>query len=234
MSNLKIKQSTCDLLSLALSILVALLGFLVMTGWILHISALIEMRRGLVAVVFNTALCFFLVGTALALPTLWQQPMQKLQTAVGIFIFILCALILGEHIYDKQFGIDWAFLHTWFKDGNTRPGRLAPNTAIGFMVIGSALVLMSRVTTKWRALTLQILTVLVLAIGITGLVGYTLSQDLLFGWARSARMAIPTAIGMILTSIAIWLRWHRAEWYRTRMYFQDDEKIALSVLQSLP
>jgi hypothetical protein len=200
----------------------------------LHISALIEMRRGLVAVVFNTALCFFLVGTALALPTLWQQPMQKLQTAVGIFIFILCALILGEHIYDKQFGIDWAFLHTWFKDGNTRPGRLAPNTAIGFMVIGSALVLMSRVTTKWRALTLQILTVLVLAIGITGLVGYTLSQDLLFGWARSARMAIPTAIGMILTSIAIWLRWHRAEWYRTRMYFQDDEKIALSVLQSLP
>ena len=176
--------------------------------------------------VFNTALCFLLTGIALTLPELTGKPMPKLQTFIGSFIFSLCLLILREHILDINSGIDWAFLHTWLRDGNTRPGRLAPNTAIGFMLIGTILILMNRVSNKWLALAIQLLTVVLLAIGLTGLVGYTLAPDLLFGWARSARMAIPTALGMIITAITLWLSWHRASWYQSRMYFQEDEKIA--------
>ena len=209
-----------------LGMAVMLLGITVLSGWIFHVIALVEIFPGFVAVVFNTALCFVLTGAALALPGLTGRPMPKLQTIMGSIIFILCALIFGEHLLDKSFGVDWAFLHTWFHDGNIRPGRLAPNTAIGFMLIGSTLILMNRVSAKWRAVAVQLLTISVLVIGLTGLVGYALAPDFLYGWARSARMAVPTALGMIVTSVALWRTWHRAEWYQSRKYFQEDEKIA--------
>ena len=220
-------QSRLSFLQTLLAIAVALLGVFVLFGWILHVRAMVEIRAGYVAMVFNTALCFALTGSALALPGLIGKPTPKFQTLIGGTIFILCAMVFTEHLFDKSLGVDWAFLHTWLKDGNIRPGRLAPNTAIGFMLIGATLILMNRVSNKWRALAVQILTFGVLAVGLTGLIGYTLAPDLLFGWARSARMAVHTALGMIVTSIALWLSWHHADWYRSRRYFLEDEKIGL-------
>jgi diguanylate cyclase (GGDEF)-like protein/PAS domain S-box-containing protein len=220
-------QTRFGFLSTLLGIAVAILGMFVMLGWLLHVRAMVEIRAGYVAMVFNTALCFALTGMALALPGLRGRPTPKFQTLVGGIVLVLCATILVEHIFDKSLGIDWAFLHTWLRDGNIRPGRLAPNTALGFMLIGTTLILMSRVSNKWRASLVQILTFGVLAVGLTGLIGYTLAPDLLFGWARSARMAIHTATGMMVSSIALWLSWHHAEWYRSRRFFQVDDKINL-------
>ena len=212
-------------LPILLGIAVAGLGITVMLGWLLHVRAMVEIRVGFVAMVFNTALCFTLSGSTLALPGLLGKPLPKFQVLVGGAIFILCALIFTEHLFDISLGIDWAFLHLWINDGNIRPGRLAPNTAIGFMLIGATLIMMNRVASKWQALTVLILTLSVLAIGVTGLIGYTLAPDVLFGWTHSARMAVHTGLAMIVTSIALWLSWYNAEWYRSRNYFRDDEKI---------
>lgn len=208
-----------------LGIAVAGLGITVMLGWLLHVRAMVEIRVGFVAMVFNTALCFTLTGSALALPGLLGKPLPKFQVLVGGAIFILCALIFTEHFFDISLGIDWAFLHLWINDGNIRPGRLAPNTAIGFMLIGATLIMMNRVANKWQAMVVLILTLSVLAVGVTGLIGYTLAPDVLFGWTHSARMAVHTGLGMIVSSIALWLSWYNAEWYRSRNYFRDDEKI---------
>ena len=213
------------LLPTLLSSAVAVLGLTVLLGWILHIPELVQIPSGSLAMVFNTALCFFLVGIALARPGWLKRPMPKLQMFTSSFVFILCALILWEHLADISMGIDWAFLHTWLRYGNIHPGRLAPNTAIGFMLTAAALIIMNHVTSKWRAFAVQGLTAAILVIGLTGLVGYTLAPDLLFGWARSARMAIPTALGMIMIGVILWLNWHRSEWYQSGRYFQEDEKI---------
>ena len=209
-----------------LSLAVAVLGITVLIGWLFHVAILVEIKPGYVAMVFNTALCFMLTGFALAMPGLIGKPTPNLQMLIGVFIFILCAIILLEHIFDRNLGVDWAFLHGWIGDGNTRPGRLAPNTAIGFMLVGAMLVLKQQVNTKSRALVVQILTVGLLVIGLTGLIGYAMAPDMLFGWARSARMAIPTALAMIVVAIAFWLDWYRADWYRSGNYFQEDEKIS--------
>ena len=225
MKNRRLTLQTIYLPTL-LSLAVAALGITVLAGWLFHVAILVEINTGFVAMVFNTALCFMLTGTALAMPGLIGKPTPKLQMLIGTFIFILCTIILLEHIFDRNLGVDWAFLHGWLGDGNTRPGRLAPNTAIGFMLIGALLVLKQQVNTKRRALVVQMLTVGILMTGITGLIGYTLTPDLLFGWARSARMAIPTALGMIVVALVFWLGWYRADWYRSRSYFQEDEKIS--------
>ena len=221
----KITFAQSGFLPTLLGIAVTMLGITVMLGWLLHVRAMVEIRVGYVAMVFNTALCFTLIGSALALPRLLGKPLPKFQVLVGGAIFILCAMIFIEHLLDIPLGIDWAFLHTWIGDGNIRPGRLAPNTAIGFMLIGATLIMMNRVSNKWQASAVLILTLSVLAVGVTGLIGYTLAPDVLFGWARSARMAVHTGLGMIVSSIALGLSWYNAEWYRSRNYFRDDEKI---------
>ena len=213
-------------LPMLLSLAVATMGITVMAGWLLRVAILVQINPGSVAMVFNTALCFMLTGIALGLPSLIGKPTPKLQMLIGTFIFILCTLLLIENIFDKNLAIDWAFLHGWLGDGNTRPGRLAPNTAIGFMLIGALLVLRHKVKTKKMALMVQLLTISLLIIGLTGLVGYIMAPDLLFGWAVSGRMAIPTALAMIGVAIVFLLEFFHADWYQSNIYFQEDEKIS--------
>ncbi|MFZ6657485.1 diguanylate cyclase domain-containing protein [Undibacterium sp. TJN19] len=201
------------------------LGLLVISGWLLHMRAMVEIRTGLVAMVFNTALCFALTGLAIALPGLIKKPVHAIQSSVGIFLFCLCGLVLIEYLFDINLGIDWGFLHTWLQDGNMRLGRLAPNTAVGFMLTGVSLVLLNNITSRTRELSYQILVFCILAIGLTGLIGYVLSPDQLFGWARSARMAIHTAIGMIIIALAMWSSLYHSNSHHAQKFFQLDEKI---------
>lgn len=225
MPNLKNLSLPLSISQTLLGIAISLLGITVVLGWILQIRVMVEIIPGLVAMVFNTGLCFVLAGSALALPDLSRKPLQRWQTLVGVFLLALGLISFTEQVLDTSFGVDMAFLHSWLSDGNTRLGRMAPNTALGFMLIGTALILCNRINSKRRALTLQILTFSVMTLGITGLIGYSLGPDLLFGWARSARMALHTASGMIATSIALWIMWHRADWFLSRKYFREDENI---------
>jgi diguanylate cyclase (GGDEF)-like protein/PAS domain S-box-containing protein len=203
------------------------LGLKGLAGWLLHVPTLVAFQPGQLPMVFNTALCFSLAGSALYLS---QRPgglARQLRTALGGSLIALCGATLAEYWFNRGFGIDLGFLHTWYDYGNSRPGRMAPNTAIGFCVIGSAIVLMDRVTTKPRAITVVVLTYGVLTIGLTGLIGHVLSPDLLFEWSRSARMALDTAAGMILCSLVLWLTWTKREWYASQTYLREEEKIRL-------
>lgn len=208
-----------------LGLAIAAMGVMVISGWLMHIQILVEMRHGMVAMTFNTALCFTLTGLALALPGILQRSLDQVQSVVGAYLICLGGLVLSEHALDYDLGIDWAFLHTWLQDGNTRPGRFAPNTAIGFMFIGSSLLLLARIKTRGQELIFQTLVFGVLAIGLTGLVGYLLSPDQLFGWARSARMAVHTAVGMIMVAVALWTSWQRADKLHASRFLRPDEKI---------
>jgi len=179
------------------------LGCNTMLGWLLRVPAMVEIVKGLVPMVFNTGLGFALAGLCLLLP----GRMQALRTAIGCILVVLCGLTLAEHIADMRLGIDMAWVHHWYDYGNTRPGRMAPNTALGFVLIGAVFVVLRRVESHAAAYTVVVLSFCLLTIGLTGLVGYMLAPDLLFGWSRSARMAIHTALGMITAAIGIWTRW---------------------------
>lgn len=213
-----------QLLPIVLGGAVTLLGLVVISGWLAQIQVMVEFRAGLVAMVFNTALCFALAGGAVLLQALAHRPMPMLQHIVGAGMLVLCALILADHIQDTDLGIDWAFLHLWLRDGNVRPGRMAPNTAIGFMLVGACLVLMSRIASKLHERLFQILVFCVGAIGLTGLVGYATAPDQIFGWTRSARMALHTGVGMVALALALWVSWYRMRGARTR-FFGLDERI---------
>lgn len=207
-------------------ITLSLLGLTVVAGWCLQVPMMVQFGVGLVPMQFNTAICFLLTGSAFAIPSVAGKTLLVFQTVIGGTLIALCSLILVQVAFGLNLGIDWPSLHIWIKDGNISPGRMAPNTAVGFLLIGFALLQIPRVSTKKQARYTQLLTFGVLIVGLTGLVGYVLGPDLLFGWARSARMAVHTAIGMILAGIALWVNWSHSEWYRTSLYFESDEKIS--------
>ncbi|HSY27777.1 MAG TPA: GGDEF domain-containing protein, partial [Burkholderiaceae bacterium] len=197
-------------------------------GWLLQIPRMADVFAGNVPMVFDTGLCFVLAGVALCAFDIPKFPQKTVQTVVGIILMLLCGICLAEHIFDIEVGVDFAGLHTWYNYGNTRPGRMAPNTALGFITIGATLLLMNRVGSRRSALLTLILTYGVLAIGLTGLGGYFLGPDVLFGWALSAKMSIHTAIGMMVCSTALRLGWHQADWYQSQVYLSERQKIAFS------
>ena len=201
------------------------MGLTVLLGWLLKMPLMVRFSPGFVPMVFNTAVCFAVTGVAIFLPALARKPLPALQDGIGALIFVLGWLSFTEMLLDVNFGIDFASLHLWIGDGNIRPGRMAPNTALSFMAIGAVLLLAARVTSKRRALAVQLLTFTVLTLGLTGLVGYALAPDLLYGWSSSARMTIHTAAGILLAGTALWLGWGKANWYHSRSHFKEDEKI---------
>ena len=211
-----------------LGFLIFSLGSTVVIGWLIHAPALVTFFPGSLPMVFNTGLSFVIAGVALSLPSapIWRY--QIIRTIAGIALVTLCSASFVEHMADINFGIDMASLHAWFQYGNVRPGRMAPNTALGFVVIGLALLLLDHVSTRRRALCLLLLTCVLLAIGLTGLAGYALGPELLFGWAVSARMALHTASGMLLATAAISLSWQQSGWYRSRTLLDEEQKIAFS------
>ena len=211
-----------------LGLLVFFLGATVVLGWLIHVPQMVTFFPGSLPMVFNTGLCFAVAGLGLCVPSARTLRNEVIRTSAGLFIIALCSLSFIEHALDINFGIDFASLHEWLRYGNVRPGRMAPNTALGFVTMGLALLLLGRITNRFRAICLLLLTYLLLAIGLTGLAGYALGPDLLFGWAASARMALHTAAGMLIATAAIGFSWQQSGWYRAQSLLQEEQKIAFS------
>ena len=211
-----------------LGFLVALLGLSTTLGWLLHIPLMFQLRAGLIPMVFNTGLCFLIAGTALVLPAWRSEGYIKARTVLAAALIGLCSLTLIELLLDRSIlGIDLAMLHSWYDYGNTRPGRMAPNTAIGFIVAACVIFAGDRVTSRSRGMVAFGFTFLLLIIGLTGLAGYALAPELLFNWAKSARMSLQTATGMILLALSLWLSWFHSAWYANEIYFREDGKVRL-------
>ncbi|WP_165390719.1 sensor domain-containing diguanylate cyclase [Pseudoduganella lutea] len=207
-----------------LGALLLILGVNTMTGWLLQVPAMVEIVRGLVPMVFNTGLGFALTGMALLVG---ERRRGQVRAMIGWSMLLLYSMTLAEHIVDASLGIDMAWVHQWYNYGNTRPGRMAPNSALGFMLIGAVNSALGRVDSRVTARLIVVLTLCVLTIGLTGLGGYLLAPDLLFGWSRSARMAVHTATGMIAAAIGMWAAWSGSSWYADRRFFTEAGKVRL-------
>lgn len=223
---MKLVAGSRGLRTLSNGALVAL-GLCVMSGWILRVPVMVLLEAGSVPLVFNTGLNFMLSGVAAGLLGRCGAFATAARRAAALAVLVIAAITLSELALDRSLWVDLAPLHLWFDYGNTRPGRMAPNTALGFLGVACVVLLAERVDSKRRALLVVASTFAVLGIGLTGLVGYAIAPDLLFGWARSARMAVPTALGMIACACSLALGWVDQDWYASRRFFREDEKIRL-------
>ena len=165
------------------SVGVALLGALVLTGWVLHVEALKSIIPGADPMKPNMAAAILLCGAALSLlsqKTL-TKPIRACTAAIAITVMILSALTLTEYIFNRDLGIEhWLIGDVRADLENPHPGRMAPITAACFILVGVALFLASRQIQKRLRLPLVgALGGTLTAAGAVPLIGFLL--EVLFG-----------------------------------------------------
>ena len=190
-------------LSRALLRLVVLIGGLALVGWALHIDALKSGLPGRVAMNPLTALGFLLAAASLWLleaeregserrPWRWRAARIGAAGVAAIGIATLLGYVLGTNI-----GLDQLLFRARL-GGN----RIAPNTALNFVLVGGALLLLGWESRSGRR-PAQLVAVLPSAIALTSLLGYVYAVGELYGIGSYIPMALPTAIAFLSLGLAI-------------------------------
>lgn len=195
------------IISLAFSIAVALIGCIVLIGWLLDMAILKSLSPGLISMKSNTALCFVLAGISIFLQNdmKWPRPpgFKKNLSVVAAGIFgLVAAFNLFEYIFRISPGIDELI----FKDdpnpfGTLYPGRMYPSAVLCFLLLSGSTIL-----SRYKILNIFVLqgsVLIVVIISLTGLAGYILGAEEMFSIGGFNTMAFHTVVCFFLLSIAL-------------------------------
>ncbi|MEG4056796.1 MULTISPECIES: PAS domain S-box protein [unclassified Microcoleus] len=128
------------------SLLVMAIGCLVLLGWQFDISLLKSGFPGMASTMkANTAICFLLAGVSL---TLLQYQRTRLQNRIAQgmagLIIIMGLLTLSQYIFGWKLGIDQWLFRDFVSSATPYPGRMGLNTALNFVLMGLALLLLGQ------------------------------------------------------------------------------------------
>ncbi len=174
------------------------IGVAGLLGWALAVPALTSVVPGLASMKANTAICFILLGVALLLRVrIPHSPgTVRLVQWVVLPVVLLAALSLAEYVTGHAFGVDTLLFGPSQRAGNmTFPGRMAPGTAMSFLVLSTVIALLDRDV-------VDLLAVVPAALGVVGTAG---AVDALV-WPGAvtsySSMAMQTGIGVTLLTVA--------------------------------
>jgi diguanylate cyclase (GGDEF)-like protein/PAS domain S-box-containing protein len=205
--------------------LVAGVAAFVMLGWIVRTPWMVQIIPGATAMVFSNALCLFLLAIALILTGVQQRWRKPAQTVIGVGVLSVGVTVMLQYRYDLALPIDLAGLHVWL---NGNPGRMAPNTALAHALAGLTVLLTTHAHSGVRALLALIGAFAVMMMGITGLVGYRLRPELLYGWHVETRMALHTGTALVLLGIGYAVAVYRAQ--QLDELFRQREDLSVGLL----
>lgn len=187
-----------------IGMLILILGCMVIAGWHLKNTALIQIHPAFAPMQYNTALAFILSG--LGLMGLGTNH-KRISLIAGTAICALGFLTVLQYIFSIDIGLDQLFIKHYITTKTSHPGRMAPNTAICFMLLGITIAADALMKGKLRRYTiLKNLSTLILLIGVTSLAGYLIQLEITYDWEMLTRMALHTAAGFILLSLGLLVR----------------------------
>ena len=181
------------------------LGCLVLCAWVFHIESLKSIVPGYVEMKANTAVGLMITAASLwlLLPTESSTFRRYSAYSLAAFASVMGAATLGEYVFGLQLGID-ELLFVDYVGAALFPGRMAPATALGFLLLGVALMMLN-----WQAEraygVAQGIALSVGAIAMLSVNGYIYhasapSQHLLY-----QRVALHTAFGLLALSSGVFL-----------------------------
>lgn len=180
------------------AVAVMLVGVLVCALWVFGEPNATRLVADSSSVRFNTGLSFILGGTGLLL-TLGQHRLGVLATVLPMLL--LAVLTLLEYLLERSLGVDQLFIA---ESGDPYSGRMAPNTAVGTLVAGLALtILVSGHARIWALSISGMLAALTVALGLMAMLGYVFDLTAAFEWSGLTRMALLTAITLIVLGAGI-------------------------------
>lgn len=181
--------------------LLLLLGLSVILGWHIGSERLIQIYPKFVPMQFNTALGFIFISLALMC---LANNRRRFAKYIGIASIILGGLTLIQHVFGVNFYIDELFMRHYITTATSQPGRMAPNTALNFLLSGFAILTMS--TERIRITQILIgsfLGAVTMGLGSVAFLGYLSNVETAYGWGNLTKMAIHTAIGFIVVGLML-------------------------------
>ncbi|MEO7987192.1 MAG: response regulator [Gemmatimonadales bacterium] len=186
------------------------LGALVLTGWYAQAPILLQLHPALVAMQFNTAVGFVLAGAGL-----WclARGHERLGAGCGALLAAVGLLTLLEYLTGRQLGLDqlvWQLgvdrrvMGDFAVIKTSEPGRMAPNTALSFSLLGVSFLARALVPDARRAsIAVALAGVTAAALGQVALMGYLSGIPTAYGWGHLTRMAVHTAIGIMVIGAGV-------------------------------
>ncbi len=179
------------------ALLAAAIGVAVLAGWALDIAPLKSILPNHVTMKANTALAFVLSGAALWLLGGFRPGLPHAVPA-GRTCAALAGLLGVATLCEYGVGLDLGIDQILFREAanavdTSAPGRMAPNTAVCFVLLALALSLVETETRRGFRFT-EFLAVAISAIAMLALMGYVYDVGALSGFTpRYTLMAVHTA-----------------------------------------
>ncbi len=183
-----------------------LMGVTVGIGWMGDIESLKRVLPGFVSMNPMTAICTLLSGISLVLhclPETRPAPRNFVARWIGALVAIIGLLILCRYVFGWSFKLDQVlFAEQLHGDLPDVPNRMAPNTAMAFVLLGSGLFLCDW-TTRSGIRPAEHLGVGCWLLSLVALAGYLYQVQWLYGITRHVPMAIHTAVTLHLLSLGL-------------------------------
>jgi PAS domain S-box-containing protein len=188
--------------SVVAGIFVALVGAVVLAGWLLDITKF-QSIYGDLTVKANTALLLILSGVSLCLLDLApeKRTLRIVAEACAAVVALVAVLTLSQHLLGWNLGIDQLlFTEPRGALATTSPGRMGLPASTCFTLAGVALLLFHR----RKAVRLpQVLSVFVCLWALLAIVGYLYQAEQLYLVAQYTAIALPTAVALFVLGLGL-------------------------------
>ncbi|MCB9838167.1 MAG: PAS domain S-box protein [Phycisphaeraceae bacterium] len=172
-----------------------ILGLAVILGWWFRFEPLIRILPHLAPMQANTALGMLLSGAGMLA---WRIGWRRSAVGIGSAAALLGLLTLVEYLTGSQLGIDELLARDYLAVDPGRAGRMAPNTALCFLLTGSAIMLTGGSGPSLPAhISILSIGVVVTLFGAVSLFGYASGIDTSYWMGNLTRMALHTSIGFL-------------------------------------
>jgi len=179
-------------------LLTGLISVVALLGWLLGHDVLAAWLPAIANMTFNTALSFLLIAVACAVLERGHRRLLAVWFSVAVGLF--AALSLAQDVFGITLGIDRLLFDSRNSGlSSPYPGRMSPNTALGF-VLTSVVVMALSAWDYWqrRAVLIHAMLLLLTMVGLLGIGMNVLFGDLPEGYTHFASISLLTATSFLL------------------------------------
>jgi signal transduction histidine kinase len=168
------------------------IALLTLLGWFARIDVLVHWDDDLTSMKVNVALSF----VVLSLTCLVDTP--RVRVAAAGTVLLLSLVFVVQHALHLDLGIDELLVEDWSNPAAAHPGRPALTTTFALLALSTA----AMVRRRRRSLAPQLLAAVSLVLGLVAVYGYMFDASSLYGMRHDTTMSLPTAISLVLISVA--------------------------------
>ncbi len=187
-------------------------GLVALFGWIGHVDAFRTVLPGLTTMKANTVVGLVLAGFGLLLE-LATPGRRSAVIVMGVVVAALGVITLDEYAFGAWFGLDELLFRDLATTSMPYPGRMSPATALAFLPVGVAMVLLTSRHAR-SVIVAHVLAVVPAVVGYLSLAGYAYGVESLYSFGPFVSVAIHTTVALAAIALAMLMTRANEGWAR--------------------